>query len=61
MTKDDIINLLTLQDTQAFRLKAMRDTGIYKKEPKGFRPRLCEIYNKLSFYDLETLFKLKEL
>jgi hypothetical protein len=61
MTKDDIINLLTLQDTQSFRLKAMRDTGIYKKEPKGFRSRLYEIYNKLSFYDLETLLKLKDI
>ena len=61
MTKDDIINLLTLQDTQCFRLKSFRDTGIYKKEPKGFRSTLYKIYNELSFHDLETLFKLKEL
>tara|TARA_R110000803_G_scaffold161466_1_gene225152 strand:- start:41 stop:241 length:201 start_codon:yes stop_codon:yes gene_type:complete len=58
MTKEEIIAKLTLQDTQAFRLKAKRETGVYKKEPKGFRKELASTYSKL--YSLETLEKLLE-
>ena len=60
MTKDEIINLLTLSDTQAFRLKSMRETGKYIKEPKGFRQELALIYFKLNLADLEKLFTIKE-
>jgi hypothetical protein len=60
MTKEEIIAKLTLQDTQAFRLRAKRETGIYKKEPKGFRKDLASIYSKLDLYTLEKLLEIRE-
>jgi len=35
-------------------------TGVYTKEPIGYRAELREIYNKLDFSDLVILLKAKE-
>ena len=61
MEREETLNKLTLLDTQSYRLKSMREFGVYKKEPKGFRVRLHEIYNELSTEELEVLLKLKKL
>lgn len=39
----------------------MREFGVYKKEPKGFRAALYEIYNELSTEEIERLLKIKQL
>ena len=59
MTKEEIINRLTLLDTQAFRLRALRDKGVYMREPKEFRKELAIVYNKISLDILEKLLDLK--
>ena len=61
MEKEQTLNKLTLLDTQSYRLKSMREFGVYKKEPKGFRTSLYEVYNKLSTEKVEKLLKLKQL
>ena len=61
MKKEQTLNKLTLLDTQSYRLKSMRKFGVYKKEPKGFRTSLYEVYNKLSTEEVEKLLKLKQL
>lgn len=61
MGREGIIHKITLIDTQLYRVKSMRELGVYKKEPKGFRSRLYEIYDELSLEGLETLLRLKEI
>ena len=61
MEREETLNKLTLLDTQSYRLKSMREFGVYKKEPKGFRAALYEIYNELSTEEIERLLKIKQL
>ena len=60
MTKEEVINSLTLLDTQAFRLRTLKLVGIYKREPKGFRKELAIIYSELSLETLEKLVEMRE-
>jgi len=60
MRKEEIINLLTLQDTQAFRLRTFKVVGVYMREPKEFRKELASIYNELSLDTLEKLLEIRE-
>jgi len=61
MKREEALNKLTLLDTQSYRLKSMKEFGVYKKEPKGFRASLYEIYNELSAEEIERLLKIKQL
>jgi len=57
--KNEIISKLTLLDTSLFRIKSLKETGVYNKEPKSFRNELKYIYNNLNLEDLQRLLKLK--
>jgi len=59
MTKNTIINKLTLLDTSEYRNRGLRETGKYKHEPVMFRAKLVKIYEKLSEEDLKILLELK--
>tara|TARA_R110001606_G_scaffold389901_1_gene556409 strand:- start:2602 stop:2958 length:357 start_codon:yes stop_codon:yes gene_type:complete len=61
MTKEEIINKITLLDTSLYRIKGHHDSiGIYAKEPSGFRNELKELYEELSINSLNQLLKLKQ-
>ena len=57
--KERLINKLTLLDTSLYRIKGLKNTGSYTKEPKEFRKKLYRIYSKLSTEDLKELIELK--
>jgi len=59
--REGIIHRLTLRDTSNYRIRKLRETGIAKKEPEGFRSKLYSIYDNLSDEQLVELLKLKEL
>jgi hypothetical protein len=59
--KESIITELTRIDTANLRLKGLKETGRYTKEPPLFRVKLSEIYKKLDLEDLKELLKLKKL
>ena len=60
MTKEEIINKLTLIDTSLFRFKGLMEVGVYAKETRGFRKELASIYSELSLDTLEKLLELRE-
>ena len=58
--RDKILNRLTKADVVTYRWMGRIKTGVYTKEPIGYRAELREIYNKLDFSDLVILLKAKE-
>lgn len=61
MSRENIINKLTLLETSAYRIRGLELTGKYTHEPKEFRSQLAEIFNKLNDEDLTKLYKLKNI
>ena len=60
MTKDNLINKLTLIDTSNYRIMGLYRNNKFAKEPLRFRKQLFDIYNKLSIDDIKTIIQLKE-
>lgn len=60
MSKDEIINKITLIDTSLHRIRGHHQNGIYAKEVQGFRNELKELYEELSVESLNRLLKLKQ-
>lgn len=58
--RDKILNRLTKADVVTYRWMGRIKTGVYTKEPIGYRAELREVYNKLDFSDLVILLKTKE-
>jgi len=58
--RDKILDRLTKADVVTYRWMGRIKTGVYTKEPIGYRAELREIYNKLDFSDLVILLKAKE-
>ncbi len=58
--RDKILDRLTRADVVIYRWMGRIKTGVYTKEPIGYRSDLKEIYNKLDFSDLVILLKTKE-
>lgn len=59
MTREKILNELTLVETAEYRRRGLALSGKYRHEPSGFRNALHAIFNKLNDEDLETLYNLK--
>jgi len=58
--RDKILDRLTKADVVTYRWMGRIKTGVYTKEPIGYRAELREIYNKLDFSDMGILLKAKE-
>lgn len=59
--RENLIHNLTLIDTAMYRAIGLTENQKkYKHEPKEFRSKLYEIYNKLESEDLEKLLKIKK-
>lgn len=58
--RDKILDRLTKADVVTYRWMGRIKTGVYTKEPIGYRAELREVYNKLDFSDLVILLKAKE-
>ncbi len=61
MSKEEIINKLTLLDTSHYRIVKHNSSGVYEKEPKSYRLKLALVYNKLSVKSLNELLFLKKV
>ena len=59
MSRENIINKLTLLETAEYRKRGLELTGKYTHEPARFRSILADIFEKLSDEDLTKLYKLK--
>lgn len=59
MTKESIINKLTLIDTSIYRKMGLISIGKYKKEPISYRKDLRDIYINLDIDALSKLLKIK--
>jgi hypothetical protein len=58
--RDKILDRLTKADVVTYRWMGRIKTGVYTKEPIGYRAELRKVYNKLDFPDLVILLKAKE-
>lgn len=59
MTKDSLVNKLTMLDVSLFRKIGLLETGKYKHEPPKFRITLKQVYDKLDKEDIIQLINLK--
>jgi hypothetical protein len=59
MSREQILNQLTLIETSEYRRRGLELNGKYSHEPKQFRITLYAIYDKLSDEDLIVLYNFK--